>query len=85
MAAAMSARWLRTVLVNARSLSVASSDAVRATGTAAEKTGVRSGAWRTSSAILPDRRASNASGQACEPVAAGSTKSSSGLRADQGS
>ena len=57
----MPARWLRTVLVKARSLSVASRTLPPLTGTAAEIIGVMSGALRTAVSARPRDLASTAS------------------------
>ena len=57
-AIASAPRWLRTVRVKLRSLAVTSRVDPPESGAAAEKTGVRSGAWRTSTTGLPVERAS---------------------------
>ena len=73
-------RWLRTVRVKSRSLSVTSRTMPSPTGAAAEKTGVRSGALRDLGRRLPVACACERLGPGLRAGrSAGSTKSSSGL------
>ena len=83
-AAMISRAGSRTVRVKARSLSVASSTPPPS-GTAAEMTGVRSGALRTAVDRLARALArSTASGHACEPVDRRLDELVERLRADEG-